>query len=60
METVAVTGLPVPQHNHALIMVKFARDVLIKTHKLTRELEGQLGPDTADLSLRVGLHSGPG
>jgi hypothetical protein len=28
-------------------------------HQLTRKLEVVLGPDTADLSMRFGLHSGP-
>ena len=27
--------------------------------ELTREMEVTLGPDTGDLQLRVGLHSGP-
>ena len=27
--------------------------------KVTKELEVTLGPDTGDLSLRIGLHSGP-
>jgi len=27
--------------------------------KLTKKLESVLGPDTADLAIRVGLHSGP-
>ena len=26
---------------------------------LTKKLEVSLGPDTGDLSLRIGLHSGP-
>ena len=55
----AVTGLPVPQPHHALFMVKFARDVLIKTVKLASALEAKLGPGTSNLALRVGLHSGP-
>ena len=82
--TVAATGLPVAQPNHALLMgqclnaalilfvsyifltsllhhssVKFARDILVKTGRLTTELEGKLGPDTSELAMRVGLHSGP-
>jgi len=31
---------------------------MLVTHKLTRELESRLGPDTADLTMRMGLHSG--
>lgn len=56
---VAVTGLPHAQEEHAIIMVKFARDCLRTMHRLTQKLGVTLGPDTADLSIRVGLHSGP-
>ena len=55
---VAVTGLPVAQPRHALQMVRFARDCLSQTTKVTRQLEGRLGPDTCNLEMRVGLHSG--
>ena len=40
-------------------MVRFAFDCLNKVNEITKELEGTLGPDTADLSMRFGLHSGP-
>ena len=30
-----------------------------RMHVLTRKLELTLGPDTADLDVRMGLHSGP-
>ena len=40
-------------------MVRFAKDCMFKAWALTQKLEVKLGPDTADLSLRVGLHSGP-
>jgi class 3 adenylate cyclase len=56
---VAATGLPEPQANHAEIMVRFARSCMIKVQDLTRTLEAQLGPGTADLSMRFGIHSGP-
>ena len=39
-------------------MVKFARDCLTNMRTLTKELEVELGPETADLRLRVGIHSG--
>ncbi|CAB9511299.1 Receptor-type guanylate cyclase gcy [Seminavis robusta] len=55
----AVCGLPEPQPEHAIIMVKFAWDCLQKMHEVTRELECSLGPDTGDLAMRFGLHSGP-
>lgn len=56
---VAVCGLPDPQANHAVIMAKFAHECLETMLVLVKELEVELGPDTADLGLRVGLHSGP-
>ena len=56
---VAATGLPNPREDHALAMVRFAQNCLIRFHDLTNELELSLGPGTADLGLRVGLHSGP-
>jgi class 3 adenylate cyclase len=39
-------------------MVKFARDIISKMVNLTRDLADVLGNDTADLQMRVGLHSG--
>jgi class 3 adenylate cyclase len=56
---VAVTGLPKPRKDHAVVMARFARDCMHRMHQLTRKLEVILGPDTADLSMRFGLHSGP-
>ena len=56
---VAVSGVPDPMADHALAMSKFANDILITMRKLTRQLEATLGPDTGDLALRIGLHSGP-
>jgi class 3 adenylate cyclase len=56
---VAVAGLPSPQADHALIMVKFAEDCLIKMRKVTAQLAPSLGEDTKNLNIRVGLHSGP-
>jgi class 3 adenylate cyclase len=40
-------------------MAKFARDCLRRMNGKTKELEIELGPDTTELKLRVGLHSGP-
>jgi class 3 adenylate cyclase len=56
---VAVTGLPSPQPDHAIIMAKFAADILKKLEEVTRMLEVELGPDTGDLRMRIGIHSGP-
>jgi class 3 adenylate cyclase len=56
---VAVVGLPEPRNDHAVVMARFARDCRDQMVKVTRELEVTLGPDTGDLKLRFGLHSGP-
>lgn len=56
---VAATGIPDPQENHAEIMVRFARSCLLRIDLLTKELESQLGPGTAELAMRFGIHSGP-
>lgn len=54
-----VTGLPEPQENHAVIMAKFARDCVEALTEIVHSMVESLGPETADLALRVGLHSGP-
>jgi class 3 adenylate cyclase len=56
---VAVAGLPEPRTDHAIVMARFATDIMSQAHKLTRKLEVSLGPDTGDLTLRIGMHSGP-
>lgn len=56
---VAVTGLPEATPDHAVIMAKFAQRCLMRFNELTKELELSLGPGTADLGIRIGLHSGP-
>jgi hypothetical protein len=43
----------------ALIMCRFARDCMMKTWEVTKKLEETLGPDTGDLTMRIGCHSGP-
>jgi len=48
-----------PRKQHAIVMVKFASDCLYKMKSLVHQLETTLGPDTADLTVRIGLHSGP-
>jgi len=55
---VAVSGLPEPNENHATAVARFARDCMHAMRKLTRHLEISLGPDTADLAMRMGIHSG--
>lgn len=55
----AVCGLPDPRPDHAVVMAKFASECIDEMSRLTQELEVELGPDTTELALRVGLHSGP-
>jgi class 3 adenylate cyclase len=56
---VAAAGIPEYRKDHAIAIVQFAGDIMIKMSKLVKELEITLGPDTGDLSLRIGVHSGP-
>ena len=56
---VAVTGLPEPRKDHAVIMARFAREIMKKMDIVTKVLELTLGPGTGDLKLRIGMHSGP-
>eukprot|EP00934_Nitzschia_sp_Nitz4_P008929 Nitzschia sp. Nitz4//scaffold100_size80364//3224//7079//NITZ4_005332-RA/size80364-augustus-gene-0.10-mRNA-1//-1//CDS//3329532058//8919//frame0 len=56
---VAVTGLPEPRKDHAVVMSRFARDCMVRMNELSHQLEVTLGPDTGDLAMRFGLHSGP-
>jgi hypothetical protein len=53
---VAVTGLPEPTDDHAVAAIKFARGCLQKMKETTLKLEVSLGPDTADLGMRIGIH----
>lgn len=56
---VAVTGLPNPQERHAIIMAYFAADCMSALNELMPLLVAKLGPDTQNLTMRFGLHSGP-
>ncbi|CAJ1968567.1 unnamed protein product [Cylindrotheca closterium] len=51
-------GDMVPSADHASAACFFANDAVEKMGELTKRLEVTLGPDTADLDLRVGIHSG--
>lgn len=55
---VAVAGLPERRKDHATVMARFARDCLYRFGLLLQQLEIELGPDTTELALRIGLHSG--
>eukprot|EP00934_Nitzschia_sp_Nitz4_P001533 Nitzschia sp. Nitz4//scaffold197_size40390//3052//7063//NITZ4_007510-RA/size40390-snap-gene-0.43-mRNA-1//1//CDS//3329540463//1533//frame0 len=56
---VAVCGLPNPAADHASRLVKFSLDCLSQFLPLVSKLEVLLGPDTGDLGLKIGIHSGP-
>ena len=56
---VAVSGLPDPRKDHAVAMARFARDCIAEHINLSKQLELTLGPETGDLRIRIGLHSGP-
>lgn len=56
---VAVCGLPEPRVDHAVAMSRFAQACMTKMKEVVSQLEVTLGPDTGDLALRFGLHSGP-
>ena len=55
---VAVTGLPTPHKDHAVVMARFAYEIMQQMLELTKNLEITLGPGTSDLGVRIGLHSG--
>ncbi|CAB9500805.1 Receptor-type guanylate cyclase gcy [Seminavis robusta] len=56
---VAVTGLPEAQPLHAILMAKFASDCIERMNRVVGVLRKKLGPDTSELGMRVGMHSGP-
>jgi len=55
----AASGLPDPREDHVVVIAKFAMDCLAAMSQVTERLVLELGPDTNDLKLRIGLHSGP-
>jgi class 3 adenylate cyclase len=56
---IAVTGLPNPRKDHAVMMTRFARECMRSMQVLVQRLAVKMGPDTADLAMRMGIHSGP-
>mgnify|MGYP000022019854 CR=1 FL=1 len=55
---VACTGVPKPDKNHALEMAKFAHECMSCLEVVLASLERALGPETRQLNMRIGLHSG--
>jgi class 3 adenylate cyclase len=56
---VAALGLPEPRKDHATVMARFAHSCRTEMTQTVKNLEVLLGPDTAELTMRFGLHSGP-
>jgi class 3 adenylate cyclase len=56
---VAITGCPESQDDHAVRMTKFAEHCLLKMRSLLLPLTSKFGGNTSDLTIRIGLHSGP-
>lgn len=56
---VGACGLPEVRPDHAVCISRFSRDMLHTMKDLVRELELDLGPDTGELGMRIGIHSGP-
>ncbi|CAB9520220.1 Receptor-type guanylate cyclase gcy [Seminavis robusta] len=56
---VAATGIPTSQSDHCLIMASFCIDCMRKMPKLVKTMEVQFGPDTSDLTLQIGIATGP-
>ena len=54
----AVAGLPAKCLDHAVVMATFARSCLAKFTETVDKLKDVLGPETASLGLRTGLHTG--
>ncbi|CAJ1930877.1 unnamed protein product [Cylindrotheca closterium] len=56
---IAATGIPKYHRDHAVSMVQFAHRISKEMSAMTKMLETTLGPDTSDLLLRIGIHTGP-
>ena len=50
-----VTGLPEPRSDHPVIMCQFGSEMLDKMAIVTLQLSTILGPDTSNLTLRIGV-----
>jgi Adenylate and Guanylate cyclase catalytic domain len=56
---VAVTGVPEPQEQHAVVMARFVFDCQVSVINVTERLGRILGPGTINLRMRFGINSGP-
>jgi class 3 adenylate cyclase len=54
---IAVTGIPDPIDDHAIVLTRFAFDARDKVREVCARLESE-GLDTAKLDMRFGIHSG--
>ena len=59
MFAVAATGVPRHRADHAIAAARFAIDCSTRMERFARENEIVYGPDTSNLSLKIGIHSGP-
>ena len=57
---VAVCGLPTPRKDHCVVMARFADECLKGMGEVLQGLAVQLGPDTLNLGIRIGLHRAGG
>eukprot|EP00565_Helicotheca_tamesis_P004762 CAMPEP_0185735520 /NCGR_PEP_ID=MMETSP1171-20130828/25447_1 /TAXON_ID=374046 /ORGANISM="Helicotheca tamensis, Strain CCMP826" /LENGTH=287 /DNA_ID=CAMNT_0028405857 /DNA_START=573 /DNA_END=1436 /DNA_ORIENTATION=- len=55
----AATGLLDSRPDHAIILAQYAERCRRKMNEITNLLAPEIGADTADLSIRIGVHSGP-
>jgi hypothetical protein len=53
---VAASGIPTPQTDHVLLIANFATDCMKRMPKYVKKQEVKFGPDTSNLTLRIGIH----
>lgn len=54
----AIAGAPKEKEDHAEAVCLYAASCLKRFTKLSQRLVVSLGPDTSELNLRIGIHSG--
>jgi hypothetical protein len=57
--SLSVSGLPEPRRDHAIVMARYAKEIICEMAVIATELETQLGPGTGSLAIRVGVSSPP-